>query len=150
MLLGKLATLLPFGSVAWRVHALNGLFAALTCVLVYLIARRLMPEPGIRALPAYLAALGLGVSETFWSQALIADVYPLHGLLFFALLYLAIVQQGAHNIRPSRNGSAHAADGAVAGSWLLESLAVVAAVRARAAATVAARVSPTSGTGCRG
>ncbi|MGB5832946.1 MAG: DUF2723 domain-containing protein [Thiohalocapsa sp.] len=88
VLLGKLATLVPVGSAAWRVHALNGLFAASTCVLVYLISRRLTPG----RMPAYLAAFGLGLSETFWSQALIADVYPLHGLLFFALLYLAILQ----------------------------------------------------------
>ena len=28
VLLAKVSTLLPFGSVAWRVHALNGLIAA--------------------------------------------------------------------------------------------------------------------------
>ena len=86
VLLGKLATLFPFGTVAWRVHALSGLFAAIACVLIYDISRRLTPG---RA-PAYLAALGLGVSATFWSQALIADVYTLHALLFFALFSLAI------------------------------------------------------------
>jgi hypothetical protein len=89
VLLGKLATWFPFGSIAWRVHALNGLFAALACVLLYAISRRLTPGRGA----AYLAAFGLGVSETFWSQALIADVYPLHALLFFALLSLAIEQR---------------------------------------------------------
>lgn len=86
VLLGKLATLVPLGTVAWRVHAMAGLFAALACVFVYRIARCLMPG---RA-PALFAALGLGVSQTFWSQAIIADVYSLHALIFFALLYWAV------------------------------------------------------------
>lgn len=88
VLLGNLATHLPFGTPAWRVHALNGLFAALACGFIYIIARRLVSG----RLPAYLAAFGFGVSETFWSQALIADVYPLHALLFFAMLSLAVEQ----------------------------------------------------------
>jgi hypothetical protein len=86
VLLGKLATLLPVGSPAWRVHALSGLLGALACAVLFLIARRLMPG---RA-PAYLAALGLGVSGTFWSQAIIADVYSLHALLLFLLLLLSV------------------------------------------------------------
>lgn len=86
VLLAKLATLWPFGSVAWRVHALNGLIAAGTCVLVLLSVRLLVPG----RLAAWFGALGLGVSATFWSQALIADVYPLNALVFFALLYVAL------------------------------------------------------------
>lgn len=86
VLLGHLAQLMPLGTPAWRVHALSGLFAAAACVIVWLIARRLIPG---RA-PAYAAALGLGASDAFWSQAIIADVYSLNALLFFALLYLAL------------------------------------------------------------
>ena len=52
-LLGKLFTLLPFGSVAYRVHLLSALFGALTCGLLWMCARRLTEG----RLPAYLAAL---------------------------------------------------------------------------------------------
>lgn len=87
VLLGKLATLfVPLGSVAWRVHALSGLLAAAACVVLFLIARRL----GLGRPAALLAAAGLGVSATFWEQAIIADVYALHTLLFLMLLYLAL------------------------------------------------------------
>jgi hypothetical protein len=86
VLLGKLATLWPFGAPAWRVHALSGLFGAISCSLVYLSARLL----GLRRPAAYLAGMGFGVSATFWSQAIIADVYSLNAMLFFALLLLAL------------------------------------------------------------
>ena len=86
VLLGKLATLTPLGSPAWRVHALSGLFGALACAVLFLIARAL----GLGRAPAYLAALGLGVSAVYWSQAIIADVYSLHALLLFTLLLLSL------------------------------------------------------------
>src|SRR5437588_12955792 len=63
-LLGKLFTQIPVGSVAYRVHLLSGFFGGLTCALLWLCARLLME----RRAPAYLAALGLGVSPVFWSQ----------------------------------------------------------------------------------
>jgi hypothetical protein len=65
---------------------MSGLFGAIACSLVYLSARLL----GLRRPAACLAALGLGVSATFWSQAIIADVYSLNAMLFFALLLLAL------------------------------------------------------------
>lgn len=86
ILLGKLFTYLPFGSVAYRVHLASALFGALACVLLWMCARLL----GVTRLPAYLAALGLGLSPVYWSQALIADVYTLNTLFFVVLLYLAL------------------------------------------------------------
>ncbi|HEX6691143.1 MAG TPA: DUF2723 domain-containing protein [Burkholderiales bacterium] len=85
-LLGKLATLLPVGSVAYRVHLLSALFGALTCALVWLCARRLAEG----RLPAYLAALGLGLMPVFWSQSVIAEVYTLNTFFFALLLWLAL------------------------------------------------------------
>ncbi|HEX6690453.1 MAG TPA: DUF2723 domain-containing protein, partial [Burkholderiales bacterium] len=85
-LLGKLATLAPIGSVAYRVHLLSALFGALTCALVWLCARRLADG----RLPAYVAALGLGLMPVFWSQAVIAEVYTLNTFFFALLLWLAL------------------------------------------------------------
>jgi hypothetical protein len=85
-LLGKLATLLPLGSVAYRVHLLSALFGALTCGLVWLCAQRLAQG----RLPAYLAALGLGLMPVFWSQSVIAEVYTLNTFFFALLLWLAL------------------------------------------------------------
>ena len=52
IILGWLASLVPFGSVAWRVHALSGLMGALTCACVaYLVLRRTGNRP-LRIWPA--------------------------------------------------------------------------------------------------
>ncbi|HEY7758405.1 MAG TPA: DUF2723 domain-containing protein [Burkholderiales bacterium] len=85
-LLGKLFTLLPIGSVAYRVHLLSAVFGALTAGAVWLCAWQLIGQRW----PAYLAALGLGLSKTFWSQAIIAEVYTMNTFFVFALLFLAL------------------------------------------------------------
>jgi hypothetical protein len=85
-LLGKLFTLLPFGSVAYRVHLLSGVLGALSCAALWMCARLLVRDP----LAAYVAAIGLGVSRAFWSQAIIAEVYTFNTLFLFVLLYLCL------------------------------------------------------------
>lgn len=85
-LLGKVFTLLPIGSVAYRVHLLSAVLGALTCAAVWLCARALIAG----RIPAYVAALGLGVSRTFWSQAIIAEVYTFNTLFLFVLLHLGL------------------------------------------------------------
>ena len=85
-LLGKLFTLLPVGTVAYRVHLLSALFGALSCALLWLCARALLEG----RLAAWLAALALGLSPAFWSQSIIAEVYTLNTFFFFALLWLAL------------------------------------------------------------
>jgi len=84
--LGKLATLVPLGTVAYRVHLLSAAFGAASCVALWACARALLPG---RLAPA-LAALALGLSPAFWSQAIIAEVYTLNTLFAFALLWLAL------------------------------------------------------------
>jgi Protein of unknown function (DUF2723) len=106
-LIGHLFTLLPFGSVAYRVHLASALFGALSCGALWLCARRLSGAP----LPAYVAALGLGLSPTFWSQSIIAEVYTLNTFFLFALLYLSL--------------AAAPPQGAPAGRWVLPALALV-------------------------
>ncbi|MGQ0655383.1 MAG: protein O-mannosyl-transferase family [Betaproteobacteria bacterium] len=88
VLLGKLATLVPFGEVAYRVHLLSAALGALSCAALWLCARAL----GVGRLAAHVAALGLGATAVFWSQAIIAEVYTLNTLFFFVLLLLALRQ----------------------------------------------------------
>lgn len=85
-LLGHLATLVPFGSVAFRVHALTGFFGAAACVVLYVIAVMLFNNRVF----AVVAALCLGVSRAFWSQSIIAEVYTLNVLIYLILLWGAI------------------------------------------------------------
>ena len=88
--LGKLFTLFPIGSVAYRVHMLSAVLGAATCCLLYLIIRGLLEQRSY----AYLAAWAYGFSRTFWSQAIIGEVYTLNALFFFALLLLCLRLRG--------------------------------------------------------
>src|SRR5262245_917735 len=88
--------LLPMGEVAWRMNLLSALFAAITVGLVYGLAQFLLeivqPElsPLVHRLGAGLAATTFALTATFWSQALIAEVYTLHLLFITAILWLAL------------------------------------------------------------
>ncbi|MEJ5198175.1 MAG: DUF2723 domain-containing protein, partial [Anaerolineae bacterium] len=85
MLLGKLATvLIPLRDPAGRINLFSALVAALAVGLFYLTARRLA---GSRAAAA-VAAIAFALSPAWWSQATIAEVYALHGLLMIAFIYL--------------------------------------------------------------
>lgn len=97
-LLGKLFTFLPIGSIAYRVNLMSAFFASLTVVLVYLIVLHI-PHPTshishhdaiLRHIPAISASLLFAFSATFWSQAVMAEVYTLN-TFFAALTFLLLV-----------------------------------------------------------
>ena len=91
-LIAKLFTLLPTGDVAYRVNLMSAVLAALTVALLYYAVLLLCPR-GIdtsgMAIIAAASALLLGFSRTFWSQAIIAEVYSLHALLTALTVLLA-------------------------------------------------------------
>ncbi len=82
LLVGKLFTWLPVGDVAYRVNLLSAVMAALAVAGVYLVGRLLVGH----RLPALVGALALAVSPTFWSQAVIAEVYTPGAALLVAVL----------------------------------------------------------------
>ena len=85
-LLGHLATLIPVGSVAFRVHALSGFLGAAACVVLYMIGVIIFRNRVF----AVAAALCFGVSRAFWSQSIIAEVYTLNILIYLILLWGAV------------------------------------------------------------
>ena len=86
MMLTHLFTYLPFGDVAYRVNLASAVYAAAAVFVVYLVALRL----GGWAVAAAVGALAFGVSQTFWSQATLAEVYTLNAL-FIALILLTLL-----------------------------------------------------------
>lgn len=99
-LLGKLFTYLPFGSVAYRVHLASAFFGGLSGAAAWMCARSLLEA----RLPALLAALALGLSPAFWSQAIIADVYTLNTFFFLLLTYLGLQACPAEGPGPQTAG----------------------------------------------
>ncbi|MCS7221741.1 MAG: DUF2723 domain-containing protein [Anaerolineae bacterium] len=97
LILGWIWThLLPLQSPAWRMNLLSALCGASAVGLVYLAASALIaqaiPRPSdlTRWLGAVVAALAFAVTPTFWSQAVIAEVYTLHALLIAVTLIVAL------------------------------------------------------------
>ncbi len=102
VLLGKLFTLLPLGpalsgaegNVAWRVNLASAVFATAAVLVLYTLLQRLIAlrqsQDTAQWLPAFLAALAFAFSSTFWSQAIVAEVYTLHSLLVAAILWLLL------------------------------------------------------------
>ena len=77
---------LPFGGPALLGHLASATLGALACGAVYVCARLLAAS----SLSALAAAWLFGVCDHVWSQAIIADVYTFHALLFFAAYALIL------------------------------------------------------------
>ena len=77
---------LPFGGPALSGHLASAVLGALACAALYICARLM----GAWKLPALTGAWLFGASEHFWSQAIIAEVYTLNALLFFAAYALVL------------------------------------------------------------
>jgi len=92
-ILAWLFQLLPLGNAAWEVNLFSGLCGALavgaTTLLASSMLRWMMPwwgegqtgTPLVRGLIAGTFGLLFAFSFSFWTQAVIAEVYTLHGLL---------------------------------------------------------------------
>ncbi len=86
LLVGKLFTWLPWGSVAYRLNLFSAVAAAGAVWAVYRASRAL--DLGRAA--STIGAAMLMVSETFWSQAVIADKYAFNAFWVAATLWLGL------------------------------------------------------------
>ncbi|HEX4638492.1 MAG TPA: DUF2723 domain-containing protein [Chthoniobacterales bacterium] len=85
-MLGHLFSLLPLGSIPFRINLLSVVCDSLAVGAVYLIAHRLTKSQ----LASALAALLLAVNPIFWEWSLAAEVFPLNNLLAAVLILLLI------------------------------------------------------------
>jgi len=86
--------LLPWGDVAFRMNLLSALWGGITVGLLYLVGLLLLARAKLEPLylrqgVAALAALAFAASRTFWSQAIIAEVYTFN--TFFVALTLLLL-----------------------------------------------------------
>ena len=95
VMLAHLFTYLPVGDPAYRVNLASAVFAAMAVTVLYAICRRL----GAGRVGAATGSLAFGFSVTFWSQAVIAEVYTLHILLMTLFLLTLLFWR-----RSSRDG----------------------------------------------
>ena len=93
LVLARLFQWLPFGSLASRTNLLSAVATVAAAVLVGETVRRSLqdaPEAG-RVLAGLVAGAAFGLAPLVWSQAVITEVYALHGLFVGLLLYLLVV-----------------------------------------------------------
>ncbi|MGC8780994.1 MAG: glycosyltransferase family 117 protein [Anaerolineae bacterium] len=95
LLMGRLWThLVPFGDPAWRMNLLSAIWAAVAVGLFYLLARQVLAlvvrSGPLACLSALAAAALFAATPTFWSQAVIAEVYTLNTALLVALLWALV------------------------------------------------------------
>ena len=87
MMLTHLFTYLPFGDVAYRVTLASAAYGVVAVAVAYaaglLLCRRI--------LAAAAGSLAFGLSEAFWSQAVIAEVYTLNALFVAFVLCLLLL-----------------------------------------------------------
>jgi asparagine N-glycosylation enzyme membrane subunit Stt3 len=86
LLLARLFILMPTGDIAYRVNLFSAFLGALVIAGVYLIGRVITNQ----RIPPLLGSLALAVSTTFWSQAIIAEVYTA-GALWLVIILLGIL-----------------------------------------------------------
>ena len=85
-LLSSLFLKLPWGSPALLGHLLSAILGALACGAVYACARLL----GVSAAAALIGSWLFAVSEHFWAQAIITEVYTLNTLCLFGIFALLL------------------------------------------------------------
>jgi len=89
LLLAKAATAIPIGDMAYRVNLLSGIMGAATAGVLVLLGKLLT---GRRWL-SLAGGLALAFSPTFWSQAIIAEVYTSGtACMLVVLLWLGLWQ----------------------------------------------------------
>jgi hypothetical protein len=81
---GLFVRLVPLGSIAFRAN----LFSALCSVAALVVLFRTLILLDVGVGPGLVAVLILGTTSLFWSQALVAEVYPLNVLLVGSILYV--------------------------------------------------------------
>jgi len=86
LLLGKLFTLLPVGSVAYRVNLLSTVLAVLSVLVLGRIIFKLTGS----VFASWIGSLFLAFAHTFWVMAIVAEVYTLHTLLLGVVLLLLL------------------------------------------------------------
>lgn len=87
VLLGKLFSLLPLGSVPFRYNLFSAVTTASAVALAVLIIAALHPR--IKPGAAVSAALLFGLAPLVWSQAVVAEIYGLNLLVIAAFLLAA-------------------------------------------------------------
>lgn len=111
VLIGRIATMVPWASVAERVNALSAISGALAVGLTYLTTLRLIRraqgesratwQEAVAHVGAATGALMLAFSDAFWENSTEAEVYQLMSLAQILVFWLGLKWWSAHDQKPT-------------------------------------------------
>ena len=111
VLLGRIATLVPWASVAQRVNALSAVPAALAVLVTFFVTLKMIrlsqgkertrTQEILALIGAFTGAMLLAFSDAFWENAIEAEVYALMSLAQILVLWLGLKWWEAHEQRPT-------------------------------------------------
>ncbi len=111
VLIGRIATMVPWASIAERVNALSAVAGALAVGLTYLTTLRLIHRAQgenratwqniVAYLGAATGALMLAFSDSFWENSTEAEVYQLMSLAQILVFWLGLKWWSAHDQKPT-------------------------------------------------
>jgi Protein of unknown function (DUF2723) len=83
LIVGYFWSLIPIGSVAFRMNLLSAVFALLTVATLYAFSRRITES----TTGALIASAAYGVSISFWTYATVAERYDINVFLITCMLF---------------------------------------------------------------
>ena len=96
VLLGRVASLLPFGGVAYRVNLLAAVCSALAAGIWFLVAERVLAQwiavPWVRRVGSVLAAVLSATAFTVWNQSVVNEKVYTVSLLGIAIISWLMVR----------------------------------------------------------
>jgi hypothetical protein len=88
LILARSFQLIPVGSLAFRTNLFSAVCTILAALVLYLFLVHHLPGYSHARLISLFAALAYGFAPVVWGQALVTEVYALHGLVLIACLYV--------------------------------------------------------------
>ncbi|MBI4619754.1 MAG: DUF2723 domain-containing protein [Desulfobacterales bacterium] len=98
LLLGKVFSFIPIGNLAWRMNLMSALFASLVVICIYILSNRVikvtLPENKTEIINksfAFIGALVLAFSHSFWPYAVNTEAYSTSSFLLSVAILLLIL-----------------------------------------------------------
>src|SRR5436190_2119647 len=111
VLLGRLATMVPWATIAQRVNAVSAIASGLTVMITFFTGLRLIRitqgksrsqvDEWLALIGAFTGAMLLAFSDSFWENSIEAEVYSLMSLAQILVLWLGLKWWEAHESKPT-------------------------------------------------
>ena len=111
VLLGRLATMVPWATIAQRVNAVSAIASGLTVMITFFTGLRLIRitqgknrsqvDEWLALIGAFTGAMLLAFSDSFWENSIEAEVYSLMSLAQILVFWLGLKWWEAHEQKPT-------------------------------------------------